>query len=90
MNESNPGPPPENNLVWAILATVMCCLPLGIVALLKANKVDHLWYQGRYEEAQKAADDAKKWSIYSAVSVGLIVIIYFIIIFFAIIIESAG
>ena len=90
MNSTNPGPPPENNLVWAILATVMCCLPLGIVALLKATKVDQLWYQGRYEEAQKAADDAKKWSIYSAVSVGIILVIYFVIVFFIMIAQGAS
>ena len=29
------GPPPDNNLVWAILVTVFCCLPLGIVSIVK-------------------------------------------------------
>ncbi|XP_052831083.1 uncharacterized protein LOC128250329 [Octopus bimaculoides] len=29
----------ENNLLKAILVTVFCCLPLGIVAIIQANKV---------------------------------------------------
>ncbi len=80
--------PPDNNLVWAILATVMCCLPLGVVAIIKSSKVDQLWYQGRHEEAIKAAEDAKKWSIYSAVSIGIIVVLY--ILFAVIIIAFEG
>ena len=32
------GPPPDNNLVWAILCTVLCCLPLGIVSIIKSTK----------------------------------------------------
>lgn len=88
MNNSY-GPPPENNLVWAILSTVLCCLPLGIVAIIKASKVDQLWYQGRHQEAIKAAEDAKKWSIYSAVSVGILVILYIVFAIFIIIIEGA-
>ena len=29
-----------NNLVWAILTTLFCCLPLGIVSIVHAAKVD--------------------------------------------------
>ena len=72
-------PPPDNNMVWAILSTVLCCLPLGIVAIIKASKVEQLWYQGFHAEAHKAADDAKKWSIYSAVSIGVLVVLYILV-----------
>ncbi|QIE60075.1 CD225/dispanin family protein [Rasiella rasia] len=72
--------PPENNMIWAILTTVMCCMPLGIVAIVKANKVEHLWRQGFHAEAQKAADDAKKWSIWSAVSIGIGIVLYFVVV----------
>jgi len=54
-------------------------MPLGVVAIVKASKVETLWYQGRHDEAIKAAGDAKKWSIYSAVSIALIFIIIIII-----------
>lgn len=71
-------PPPNNNLVWAILTTVLCCLPFGIVAIIKAAEVNGKWAQGDYAGAQASADAAKKWSIVSAaVSVG-VWILYFI------------
>jgi hypothetical protein len=73
------GRPPENHLVWAILTTVMCCLPLGIVSIIKAAKVKKLWALGDTESAQKSADDAKKYSIWSAVSFPIILVVLFMI-----------
>jgi len=61
------GPPPDTNLVWGILTTVMCCLPLGIVSIIKANEVNKLWYQGRHDEARKASAQARRWAIWSAI-----------------------
>ena len=58
---------PDNYLVWAILSTVLCCLPLGIVSIINSTKVDNLYQQGKYEEAQEAADKAKKYAIYGAI-----------------------
>lgn len=58
---------PESNIVWAIVCTIMCCLPLGIVAIIKAMSVEKLWNQGRYDEAQSAANAAKRWSIAGAI-----------------------
>ena len=77
------GAPPENNLVWAILSTVLCCWPIGIVAIIKATKVKELWLQGDHAGAQKAADDAKKYSIWSAAVLGILGILYivFVVIF---------
>lgn len=79
-----PGPEPDNNLVWAILTTVLCCLPLGgIVAIVKSTSVSKLWAAGDFAGAQKAADDAKKWAMWGAIIgvVGsiLIVVAYFVI-----------
>ena len=71
---------PDNYLVWSILTTVMCCLPFGIVAIVKSSKVDSLWAQGQYAEAQKSANDAKMWSMISG-GCGLLVIILYILLF---------
>jgi len=73
--------PPDNNLVWAILSTVLCCLPLGVVAIIKSTKVRELWHQGDKEGALKAAADAKKYAIWGAVIAGVFFILYFIFIF---------
>jgi hypothetical protein len=63
-----PGQPePDNHLVWAILSTVLCCIPFGIVSIVYATKVSGLWGEGRYAEAQAASDNAKKWAIIAAV-----------------------
>jgi len=73
---------PDNYLVWAILVTVLCCLPFGIVSIVYSTKVSGLWAQGRYPEAQAAADNAKKWAIIGAV-VGVAAYVIGIVLWFA-------
>jgi Interferon-induced transmembrane protein len=73
------GAQPNNNLVWAILTTLFCCLPLGIVSIVKSTQVSGLWAQGQYAEAQKAADDAKKWAMWSAIVGAVVIVVYLII-----------
>lgn len=88
MENNNPtGTPPDNNLVWAILCTVLCCLPLGIVAIIKSTKVKELWAQGDQEGALKAAADAKKYSIWGA-AIGVIFVVLYII--FVVVLGVAG
>jgi heme/copper-type cytochrome/quinol oxidase subunit 4 len=72
---------PDNYLVWAILSTIFCCLPFGIVSIIYSTKVSGLWVQGQYAEAQAAANNAKKWAIIGAV-VGPIVSVIFTVIWF--------
>ena len=64
--QNNKQLPPDNNLVWAILATLLCCWPFGIPAIVNASKVDRLWSSGCHNEAIRAAADAKKWAIIAA------------------------
>ena len=59
-SQSAPGmQKPDNLLVWSILTTVLCSLPLGVVAIIYSTKVDNLWNVGKYQEAEKAAATAK-------------------------------
>ena len=58
---------PDTYLVWSILATLFCCLPMGVAAIVKSVQVDKLYNQGDYAGAQKASDDAKNYAIISAV-----------------------
>jgi len=75
----NPGfsaPPPNNNLALAIIATVLCCLPLGIVGIVKSAEVNGKWAQGDFAGAQASADAAKKWSIASMITAGTLGVLY--------------
>ncbi len=76
-----PTPPPSNNMVWAILTTIFCCLPFGIVAIVYASKVDGLWYAGNQMAAYDAANKARNWSIASAATAVAGCIIYIICMF---------
>ena len=58
---------PDNHMIWAILCTLFCCLPLGIVSIINAAKVDSLYRTGDYEGAYKAAEDAKKYALWGAI-----------------------
>lgn len=68
--------PPDNNLVWAILCTIFCCIPLGIVAIIKSTKVKELWALGDYEGAKKASKDALKYSLWGAAITFVFAILY--------------
>lgn len=73
---------PDNNLVWAILCLVMCCQPFGIIALVKACEVDSLYNKGDYQAAVKSAEEAKKWSMWGAISSIVFVVLYLMLYFF--------
>lgn len=70
---------PDNNMLWAILSTLFCCLPLGIVSIINAAKVDGLYKAGDYDGAKEAADNALKYAQYGAVCGLVVVAIYFFI-----------
>ena len=80
----NQGSTPDNNMLWAILSTLFCCLPLGIVAIINAAKVDGLYRSGDYSGAQEAADNAKKYALY-----GLVIGIIWIVVYFFILMAGA-
>jgi interferon-induced transmembrane protein len=62
-----PGNQPSSHLAFAILTTLFCCLPLGIVSIVKASQVSGLWAQGNYAGAQAASHSARKWAMWSAI-----------------------
>lgn len=69
-------PKPDNYLVWAILSTLLCCLPLGVVSIVYAAKVDGLYNSGDYNGAQDASNKAKQFATWSAISAVIIIVIY--------------
>lgn len=64
-------PMPDNYLVWAIITTICCCIPTGIVAIIYASKVSPAYMRGNYNEALDASSKAQMWVIISFVA-GLI------------------
>jgi len=79
-----PEAPPKNWLIESILVTLLCCLPLGIVGIVYATKVDTLWTTGQREEALRASKEAGKWVKIGAISGFVIIVLYIIFIFFGI------
>jgi hypothetical protein len=69
------GSKPPSYLVWAILTTLLCCLPFGIASIVFAAQVDSKYNAGDLAGSQRASDAAKRWAIVAAVvSVGLVVL----------------
>lgn len=68
------GPVPEipNYLVQAILVTLCCCLPLGIVSIVYASQVNSKKAAGDIAGAMESSANAKKWA-WIGFGIGLVV-----------------
>lgn len=53
----------KTHLTEAILVTLFCCLPFGIIAIVNASKVSGLAAAGKINEAMEASNNAKKWAL---------------------------
>ena len=71
---ANTGQQIPNYLPWSIAATLLCCIPGGIIAIVYSSKATNAQNIGNYDVAKKAANNAKLWLIISVVS-GLIVLL---------------
>lgn len=81
------GPPPDNYLVWAILSTVLCCLPLGVVSIIFSTQVNTKWGQGDYAGAQESSRKAKNFAIYSVIAAAVLAVLY---VLFFVVLAVAG
>ena len=75
-NQYNNGQPEKQisgtpYIIFSILVTLCCCLPLGIVSIVYASKINSLQKAGDYEGAKAAAKKAKIFMIVGAIG-GLI------------------
>ncbi|MEN6618321.1 MAG: CD225/dispanin family protein [Rikenellaceae bacterium] len=61
--ENTSNKPPKTWLAESILVTLFCCLPLGIIGIVNASKVESRFYSGDIEEANRLSLVAKKWTI---------------------------
>lgn len=58
---------PPTNLVWAILSTILCCLPLGVVAIVYSTKVTQKYQQGDLAAAEHYSEVSAWWCIGSII-----------------------
>lgn len=69
---------PESNMVWAILTTLFCCLPLGILSIYYASQVNKLYKNGDDVGALFASERSKefsKWGMIISVTYAVIHVI---------------
>jgi hypothetical protein len=71
---------PKSNMVYAILVTLFCCLPFGIVAIVYAAQVEAKWNVGDWRGAERASRSAKNWALASVVGGLVFSLIYFFVI----------
>lgn len=76
-----------NHLVWAILSTLFCCLPLGIVSIVYASQVDGKRAAGDIAGAREASGKAKFWAMLSA---GLMLIPLVLYLLFILVLGGLG
>jgi len=72
--------PIDNKLVPAILATLFCCLPIGIAAIMQASQVNTLLAQGNRSAALEASRKATDYIGYSVGAGLLVALLYFAVI----------
>ncbi|NLY39834.1 MAG: hypothetical protein GX044_11135 [Firmicutes bacterium] len=75
---------PNDYLAWAILATILCCIPFGVVAIVYAAQVNSLVAAGNYAAAWKASQNAKKWCLVSLFTGIAVYILYFLAVFISV------
>jgi predicted secreted protein len=63
-------PPPNvpNYLIQSILATLCCCLPLGVVALVYASQVNTKLAAGDVAGAEASSRSARTWVIVAVIA----------------------
>lgn len=77
------------NYLWqSIVVTVLCCLPLGVPAIVYASKVNNALMQGNQQAAKQASDSAKMWCIIALAAGVLAGLAYFMLVVLAFIFGS--
>ncbi|XP_071945699.1 transmembrane protein 233-like [Antedon mediterranea] len=65
---------PNNYLISAILVTLLCCIPFGIIGIVYSVDSSRKFDYGDGEGAARSARSAKRWSI-AGLLFGIIIIV---------------
>ena len=71
---------PKNYLVEAILVTIFCCQPFGIVSIVYASQVNSKFDSGDYDGAQRASNSSKQWMTWGLIA-GLVTVVGVVILY---------
>jgi hypothetical protein len=75
------GPPPPNNMSWAIIGLILFW-PVGLFALLNASSVESDWVAGHHAEARRKSEQALKLGKMTiTITVGLAVLVILVVVF---------
>jgi predicted secreted protein len=66
-------------MTQAILVTLFCCLPLGIVSIMKANEVNRRLLANDYAGAVQASN-SNRTMLWIGFSVGLVISVIYILV----------
>ena len=87
------GPPVPNYLAQAILCTIFCCLPFGIIAIVFAAQVNGKLASGDYRGAMQSSEQAKMWC-WISFGIGLVpamlVALYLVFVLIMLVVVAAG
>ena len=73
-----PGTPPPNHLVWAILSTLFCCLPLGIASIVFAAQVNGKYTAGDFAGPQESSRKARTFALWGTI-IGLVLAVLYLL-----------
>ena len=81
-------PPPRiaSYLIWSIISTLCCCLPLGVVAIIFSIDCKSDWVAGRYESAKSNSH----WAFYCNVICLICLIVGLIFVAFQVLFAVLG
>lgn len=65
----------QNHLVWAILATLFCCLPFGVVAIIYSSQVSGHISAGNYDAAVQSSNKARGWCLAATITGAVVILI---------------
>ena len=84
------GGPPDNKLVWSILVTLFCCLPFGVVAIIKSAEVNSKWNAGDVAGANQSAAEAGRWIKWSVITAIIIDVLAVLLWFLLVVVLAAS
>ena len=73
---------PETYLWQSVLVTILCCMPLGIIAIINSAQVETRYYAGNYPGAESASRNARNLAIAGLITGAVISILYIALFFF--------